>query len=92
VLITPASPSDIPATDRTDVDDNYRRALNERLAPRLQEHYLPSATFLNNCVHLYFRHFYQKLPVVHAPTFRPSQVNTALFLSICSIWMAMLST
>jgi hypothetical protein len=46
---------------------------------------LPTSEQLNLFAKLYFHRFHPLLPVIHAPSFRPTAENALLFLSICSI-------
>ncbi|KAF7563709.1 hypothetical protein G7046_g418 [Stylonectria norvegica] len=70
---------------RDHVDEAYRADLSNRLRPSLQDNVLPSTDFLNTCIKLYFAKFQPILPIVHAPSFRPSSENALLLLSICSV-------
>ncbi|KAL2835878.1 hypothetical protein BJY01DRAFT_222907 [Aspergillus pseudoustus] len=73
------------ASEETPLDESYRT----NLAVKLQHHVpifpLPSTDFLNICIQAYFVKFHPLFPVIHAPTFRPSPINSLLLLSICSI-------
>lgn len=46
---------------------------------------LPSAKFLNRCIHTFTTRLWPVIPVVHLPTFRPARTNPLLLLSICSL-------
>ncbi|EXJ87697.1 hypothetical protein A1O1_04622 [Capronia coronata CBS 617.96] len=82
----PESGPATPPASQVEVDDTYRQTLHQSLQIRSQhEQSLPSADFLNLCVRSYFARFHPVFPVVHAPTFRPSQANSMVLLSICSV-------
>ncbi|CZR63283.1 uncharacterized protein PAC_13180 [Phialocephala subalpina] len=79
--ITPAS----SGNENSGLDDRYRDDLSLRLQPRWKEDPLPSTEFLNLALQLFFTKFNPIFPLIHAATFRPSQQNSLLLLSICSI-------
>ncbi|VUC22232.1 unnamed protein product [Clonostachys rosea] len=80
--------------DQDRVDDMYREGLSHRLQPRMSNPNLPSADFLrqNLCVKLYFSRFNPVMPLIHAPSFRPSSENALVLLSICSIGALFIGT
>ncbi|CAM1508575.1 Fc.00g054230.m01.CDS01 [Cosmosporella sp. VM-42] len=79
----PYAPTRLENQDK--VDEAYRAGLSNRLRPSPPDNVLPSADFLNTCIKLYFAKFQPILPIVHAPSFRPSSENALLLLSICSV-------
>ncbi|OGM45332.1 hypothetical protein ABOM_005614 [Aspergillus bombycis] len=74
-----------PGQIRIFADESYRQRLAESLRQRIQPGILPSTGFLNLCLQAYFTHFQSIFPLLHVPTFQPSQNNAILLLSICSI-------
>jgi len=42
-------------------------------------------TFLESCLHLYFRDFHPSFPVIHKATFQRDRTSPLLLLSMCSI-------
>lgn len=42
-------------------------------------------TFLDSCLHLYFRDFHPCFPIIHRPSFRRDRTPPLLLLSMCSI-------
>ena len=74
-----------PLRRNNQVDDEYRRSLQQRLLVQLGDPALPSAEYLNTCVKFYFAKFSPIFPVVHGPSFQPSKRNTVLLLSVCSV-------
>ncbi|CAH0017107.1 unnamed protein product [Clonostachys rhizophaga] len=85
-------PSSEHFLDQDCVDDMYREGLSHRLQPRMSNPNLPSADFLNLCVKLYFSRFNPVMPLIHAPSFRPSSENALVLLSICSIGALFIGT
>lgn len=73
------------ALGNVNADENYRAGLSRQLQPRMHDEALPSAEHLNLFARLFFSRFHSLLPIIHAPTFRPTPENSLLFLSICSI-------
>jgi hypothetical protein len=51
----------------------------------MEDEALPTSEQLNLFAKLYFHRFHPLLPVIHAPSFRPTAENSLLFLSICSV-------
>ncbi|KAL3455995.1 fungal-specific transcription factor domain-containing protein [Aspergillus heterothallicus] len=72
-------------SEETHVDDAYRTNLAVKLQHQIPVFPLPSTDFLNMCIQTYFAKFHPLFPVIHAPSFRPSAINSLLLLSICSI-------
>jgi hypothetical protein len=66
-------------------DEHYRAGLSQRLQPRMHDEPLPSLQQLHLFMKLFFSRFHPLLPVVHAPSFKPSTENSLLFVSICSV-------
>ncbi|KIW32627.1 uncharacterized protein PV07_04158 [Cladophialophora immunda] len=87
----PASPGNEGAP-RTEMSEEYRQGLSSRLRPRWPEEPLPSIEFLKMCIQMYFTRANPALPILHAPTFRPTTENGGLLLSICSIGCLFLGT
>ncbi|KAH8817296.1 fungal-specific transcription factor domain-containing protein [Xylogone sp. PMI_703] len=77
------TPEIIP--EKTQVDEQYRESLSKQLQQRVLHEALPSTDFLNLCIQMYFTRFNPIFPIVHAPTFRPSERRSLLLLSICSV-------
>lgn len=73
------------ASGNVGADESYRAGLSRQLQPRTHDEALPSAEQLNLFAKLFFSRFHSLLPVIHAPTFRPTAENSLLFLSICSV-------
>jgi len=46
---------------------------------------LPSAPFLNRCIHTFTTRLWPVIPIIHLPTFKPAQTHPLLLLSICSL-------
>ncbi|KIX06620.1 uncharacterized protein Z518_04596 [Rhinocladiella mackenziei CBS 650.93] len=67
-----------------DIDEIYRTNMVEELRAPLRNEPLPSIDFLNLCIHLFFTRFNVALPLIHGPTFRPSENNILLVLTMCS--------
>ncbi|KAH6700582.1 fungal-specific transcription factor domain-containing protein [Leptodontidium sp. MPI-SDFR-AT-0119] len=80
----PITPSTVSPSGNT-VDERYRSELSQRLCPRWKEDPLPPTEFLNLALQLFFTKFNPIFPILHGPTFRPSNENSLLLLSICSI-------
>ncbi|CZR65093.1 uncharacterized protein PAC_14993 [Phialocephala subalpina] len=80
----PITPSTESPSGNT-VDERYRNDLSQRLCPRWKEDPLPPTEFLNLALQLFFTKFNPIFPILHGPTFRPSNENSLLLLSICSI-------
>jgi hypothetical protein len=81
---------DFPATgqswqDQTNANESYRVGLSQKLRPRMEDEALPTSEQLNLFAKLYFHRFHPLLPVIHAPSFRPTAENSLLFLSLCSV-------
>ncbi|KAJ5381824.1 uncharacterized protein N7496_004252 [Penicillium cataractarum] len=70
---------------QTNANESYRVGLSQKLRPRMEDEALPTSEQLNLFAKLYFHRFHPLLPVIHAPSFRPTAENSLLFLSICSI-------
>ncbi|KIX10085.1 uncharacterized protein Z518_01166 [Rhinocladiella mackenziei CBS 650.93] len=68
-----------------DIDESYRANMARDLRPPFRDEPLPSIDFMNLCIHLFFTRFNVTLPLIHAPTFRPTAHNALLVLSMCSI-------
>lgn len=73
------------ASCNVNADEDYRAGLSRQLQPQMHDEALPSAEHLNLFARLFFSRFHSLLPIIHAPTFRPTPENSLLFLSICSI-------
>lgn len=71
--------------DQTNANESYRVGLSQKLRPRMEDEALPTSEQLNLFAKLYFHRFHPLLPVIHAPSFRPTAENSLLFLSICSV-------
>ncbi|KAJ5360347.1 hypothetical protein N7517_009538 [Penicillium concentricum] len=69
----------------TNTNESYRAGLSQKLRRPMEDEALPSSEQLNLFAKLYFHRFHPLLPVIHAPSFRPTAENSLLFLSICSI-------
>ncbi|RVX68294.1 hypothetical protein B0A52_07297 [Exophiala mesophila] len=67
-----------------EIDEEYRASLANKLQPPIRNEPLPSIELLNLCIHMFFKRFNLALPLVHAPTFRPTTADPLLVLSICS--------
>lgn len=81
---------EFPATgpswqDQTNANESYRVGLSQKLRPRMEDEALPTSEQLNLFAKLYFHRFHPLLPVIHAPSFRPTAENSLLFLSLCSV-------
>ncbi|KAH8807114.1 fungal-specific transcription factor domain-containing protein [Xylogone sp. PMI_703] len=74
-----------PRDEQAQVDERYRENLSNQLQQRVPCEPLPSTYFLNLCMQTYFTRFDPIFPIVHAPTFQPSERNSLLLLSMCSI-------
>ncbi|KAJ6132395.1 hypothetical protein N7471_007610 [Penicillium samsonianum] len=70
---------------QTNANESYRAGLSQKLRRPMEDEALPSSEQLNLFAKLYFHRFHPLLPVIHAPSFRPTAENSLLFLSICSI-------
>ncbi|KAJ5165095.1 uncharacterized protein N7500_006925 [Penicillium coprophilum] len=70
---------------QTKANESYRAGLSQKLRRPMEDEVLPSSEQLNLFAKLYFHRFHPLLPVIHAPSFRPTVENSLLFLSICSI-------
>jgi hypothetical protein len=46
---------------------------------------LPSAPFLNRCIHTFTTRLWPVIPIIHLPSFKPAQTHPLLLLSICSL-------
>jgi hypothetical protein len=46
---------------------------------------LPSAPFLNRCIHTFTTRLWPVVPIIHLPSFKPAQTHPLLLLSICSL-------
>lgn len=46
---------------------------------------LPSAPFLNRCIHTFTTRLWPVIPIIHPPSFKPAQTHPLLLLSICSL-------
>jgi hypothetical protein len=84
------SNQEFPATgpswqDQTNANESYRVGLSQKLRPRMEDEALPTSEQLNLFAKLYFHRFHPLLPVIHAPSFRPTAENSLLFLSLCSV-------
>lgn len=66
------------------IDQRYRADAASRLAFASRTEPLPPLCLLNSFIHLFFTRFNAVLPLVHAPTFRPTKPGALLVLSICS--------
>ena len=53
---------------------------------------IPSMTFLDSCLHLYFRDFHPSFPVIHKATFQRDRTSPLLLLSMCSIGCMFIGT
>ncbi|KAJ5512607.1 hypothetical protein N7463_002159 [Penicillium fimorum] len=71
--------------EQTNANESYRAGLCQKLRRPMEDEVLPSSEQLNLFAKLYFHRFHPLLPVIHAPSFRPTVENSLLFLSICSI-------
>lgn len=71
--------------DQANASESYRVGLSQKLRPRMEDEALPTSEQLNLFAKLYFQRFHPLLPVIHAPSFRPTAENSLLFLSICSV-------
>ncbi|KAJ5463083.1 Transcription factorfungi [Penicillium sp. IBT 31633x] len=70
---------------QANANESYRAGLSQKLRQPMEDEALPSSEQLNLFAKLYFHRFHPLLPVIHAPSFRPTAENSLLFLSICSI-------
>ncbi|KAJ5958609.1 uncharacterized protein N7479_005759 [Penicillium vulpinum] len=70
---------------QTSASESYRAGLSQKLRRPMEDEALPSSEQLNLFAKLYFHRFHPLLPVIHAPSFRPTAENSLLFLSICSV-------
>ncbi|KAH8585707.1 hypothetical protein B0O99DRAFT_120472 [Bisporella sp. PMI_857] len=83
-----------PATGaiRTDIGDNFRHRITQRLRTHMIDEPLPPTNFLNLSVQVYFSKFSPLFPVIHSQTFRPTSENSLLLLSITSIGSLLLGS
>lgn len=72
-------------SDYIEIDDPYRKKLQQRLKIIPCEPTVPSAALLNACIRLYFARVHPLFPLVHAATFRPCKANSSLLLAMCAM-------
>ncbi|KIW26368.1 uncharacterized protein PV07_09468 [Cladophialophora immunda] len=70
---------------REDINEVYRINLTNRLRPRYSEEPLPSTDFLKLSLQMYFDRVNPSFPIFHAATFRPTEENGFLLLSLCAL-------
>jgi hypothetical protein len=62
-----------------------RDLLSASLNRRAPEAQIPTTAFLNRCIKMFTTRLWPLVPVIHLPSFRPSQAHPLLLLSVCSL-------
>ncbi|KAL4870138.1 hypothetical protein BDV12DRAFT_195740 [Aspergillus spectabilis] len=72
-------------------DDTYRARLSQKLQPWMHDEMLQLSEQLILFANIFFSRFHSLLPVMHVPSFKPTTVNSLLFVSICLVWQPLSS-
>jgi hypothetical protein len=75
--------SHVPEGDG-DLDESYRRIVQRQLDV-WEVPSLPPIAFLNECLRQVTQRFSCLLPIIHLPTFKPTDSNALLLVSMCAI-------
>lgn len=76
----------------TTLGNSDRLMIEQRLKQFPSSDVVPSTTFLNRCLRLYIDKVLPLLPIIHLPTFRPSQTNALLLVTISALGSQLIGT
>lgn len=81
-----------PSLFERDVDDHYRKVVQRQLRGIPTNDAVPSTAFLNRCIRLFIEKFSNLLPIIHLPTFRPTESNAWLLFAMCTVGSQLVGT
>ncbi|KAK5045549.1 hypothetical protein LTR84_009167 [Exophiala bonariae] len=72
----------LPTKSTSEIDESFRTSITKELGLLPSTEPLPSIDFMNLCIQLFFTRFNVAIPLIHAPTFRPSLNHVLLILAM----------
>lgn len=76
----------------TSLANSDRLMIEQRLKQFPSSDVVPSTAFLNRCLRLYIDKVLPLLPILHLPTFRPSETNALLLVTISALGSQLIGT
>lgn len=76
----------------TSLGNSDRLMIEQRLKQFPSSDVVPSTAFLNRCLRLYIDKVLPLLPIIHLPTFRPSETNALLLVTISALGSQLVGT